>query len=91
MTMKLSTSLFAFWEYDKFPYVLGSEVLDMRPDGRVEVKGYAGFAFKPIKLLPLAAGRELCEKLGVLEEEYLTERATLTRKFKLKLDRLFNP
>jgi hypothetical protein len=61
--------LFAFWKYDTFPYCLGSEVVEMRPNGAVLTKDFPGMSFMPIKIVPLATGRKLKEALKTLEGE----------------------
>lgn len=63
--------LYAFWKYDLFPYVLGGEVVEMRDDGRVLVKGYGpGFWFKPIRLVPVKTGKAIKKKLDEIEARH---------------------
>lgn len=61
----------AFWRYDKFPFFLGGHIVDMLPDGSVEVQGYGpGYAFDPIKILPAETGNALLLKLEELKKAH---------------------
>jgi hypothetical protein len=62
--------LYAFWEYDSYPYVLGAEVTHLLENGRVKVVGYDGFSFKPIAILPYLQGVYFKSELKALEEDY---------------------
>lgn len=69
---------FAFWSYASFPYVLGGTVTKMLADGRVSTVEYgAGSYFKPIKILPLAAGKALKARLKELTNEYNSRKNAL--------------
>lgn len=71
-----ATDLFAFWSYGLFPYVLGGKVVEMDEDGCVRTEEYGGMTFKPIKLMPRAAGEKLMEKIKALRaEQYEAEKA----------------
>ena len=41
-------TLYAFWDYDQCPYMLGGIVEKFVEGGKVRIKGYQGFCFKPI-------------------------------------------
>lgn len=58
-------ALFAFWPYDAFPFVLGSEATKMNDEGRVYVPAYQGWV-SPTKLVPVKTGREIKKSLDVL-------------------------
>jgi hypothetical protein len=75
-------ALYAFWRYDRFPYLLGSEVDKVLDSGAVKVKGYGGACFKPVKILPLDAGKEMHEELERLERAYNRESNELLNKYK---------
>ena len=61
--------LFAFWRYDQFPYVLGAEIEYINDDGFVRAKGFGGMMFRPIKIVPIAAGEQINAKLKKLEAD----------------------
>lgn len=66
--------LMAFWSYDKPPYFLGGPITRMYPDGSVETQNYGkGKGFKPIKIIPLAQGRRLLQRLSDAEVQHRTE------------------
>lgn len=62
--------LFAFWKYDIYPYVLGAYVIAFHDDGSVEVDGYQGMRFLPIKILPYVAGEKLWTHLKELQTQH---------------------
>jgi hypothetical protein len=68
--MEMKQILYAFWKYDICPYMLGGEVEQFRPDGSVAVKGYDGFALKPLTILPEDSGKEALDTLKMLITEY---------------------
>ena len=69
--------MYAFWRYDKYPYVLHGEVVGGPDDeGMVQVKGYAtmrsdgsygGGWFRPLLLISDTGGMELASKLDMLK------------------------
>ena len=63
--------LYAFWDYDLCPYMLGGVVKELTLSGRVRVEGYDGLAFKPIAILPEKAGRDALQDLkdGITVDE----------------------
>lgn len=68
---RIDGTLFAFWHYDSFPFVLGGTVMRMAGDGSVEIKEYGtGGWFKPFKILPFEEGKALQAKLKALEAEF---------------------
>lgn len=65
----MTDALYAFWRYDLFPFYLGGQVSKMKDDGSVQTIEYGpGYYFKPVLLLPLAAGKSLMAKLNDLSE-----------------------
>lgn len=57
---------FVFWRYDRFPYVLGAELVHELGSGYVRAKGCPGFRLHAIRTLPHAEGLALKEKLEAL-------------------------
>ena len=80
-------SLYAFWKYDQFPYVLGGEVLTFLKNGGVTVRGYTGELFTPIKIVPWAAGVELHAMLNEVKEEYRQAQQKILEDALRKLDK----
>lgn len=64
----MTEKLYAFWQYDFFPYVSGGSILSFNKDGRVECG--TGFYYKPILVVPEKTGREIKERLAHLEHDY---------------------
>lgn len=62
--------LWAFWPYDRFPYILAGEVLEQMPDGRVKVKGYSGMIFAPVYIASGRAGENMARELRRVSEAY---------------------
>jgi hypothetical protein len=62
-------TLYAFWDYDICPYMLGGEVKEVRPNGRVVIKGYNGMSFKPIAILPDEAGLDALKKIKTYQQQ----------------------
>ena len=88
------SALFAFWSYqysvsNGFEGVLGAEVTRMHGDGRVNVKGYTGMTFKPVRILPLKAGKDLMVKLETLQKEYIAAAKQLDKDFEAQFKDLF--
>jgi hypothetical protein len=71
--------LFAFWACERFPYVEGDEIVDIRDDGMVRDKGQTGW-YPPLILLPLEAGcrieHELDDMTGPYSEAIYQAEAT---------------
>ena len=62
-------TLYAFWKYDQFPYVLGGTVTKMNGDGSVQIKEYGNSSFNPVKILPLEDGKKMQNALYVLQSK----------------------
>lgn len=68
--------LYAFWKYGRPPYLLGGEVLEIREDGGVYVKGYDQYMssyFRKeaiVAIVPYAKGLKLHNKLNKAEKKY---------------------
>lgn len=72
-------TLYAFWDYDTYPYFLCGTVTKMRDDGLVSVKEFGGAMFKPVLILPVNAGKRLKEKLDFLDVQYRNEMTSIRR------------
>lgn len=82
--------LYAFWKYDGYPYILGAEVIQFFENGSVECVGYAGYAFKPVKILPLKQGAILKEKLRQLEKDRQKAKAQFDNEWDTKAQETFD-
>lgn len=103
----LKERLFAFWNYDLFPYVLGGEVTKISSCSfhhaenypvldaahcRVETKEFGkNQGFCAIKIMPYESGKKLRCALKTLEREYKKENDKLFLEFTKKLDELLAP
>lgn len=79
--MKKQT-LYAFWNYDLCPYVLGGIVTEFTESGKVRVKGYDGMAFKPIAIIPDQKGADALKLVKELRSKYDQEEKELKAKYK---------
>lgn len=62
--------LYAFWKHDVPPYVLGGEVTEIKSNGRVCVKGFTGYSFLPLQILPLEEGRAKQKEIDLAMGKY---------------------
>lgn len=62
--------LYAFWKHDIPPYVLGGEVTEIKSNGRVCVKGFTGYSFLPLQILPLEEGRAKQKEIDLALKNY---------------------
>jgi hypothetical protein len=62
--------LYAFWNYDQFPYVLHGRVVHMSGDGYVKIEGYSTMRFRPVLLMPVEAGEKLGEQINAVRAEH---------------------
>ena len=61
---------YAFWKYDRVPYVLGGTITDILDDGRVETREYGkGYYFTPIKIVPIEDGLKIQDQLNAMKEQ----------------------
>ena len=76
----------AFWEYDRFPYLLHGVITQER-NGRVETEGYGpGNWFTPKFILPLEQGKNLSQKINALEAERIRELSVIHQRYNHLLD-----
>ena len=84
----MQQKLYAFWEYDLCPYMLGGVVKEFTLSGKVRVKGYDGMAFKPIAILPEKSGRDALETLKELRYVYADAEIALKKIYSKKARKL---
>lgn len=65
----MENKLYAFWEYDRPPYLLGDEVSQVHEDGSVSVVKYP-YRFNPVLIVPLEKGIKLQKKLNKANSKY---------------------
>ncbi len=76
----------AFWEYDLYPYLLYSIIVDEK-NGKVETKGYGkGAWFTPKFILPLQQGESLADELESLKNQRHHETNSVHVRYKAHLD-----
>jgi hypothetical protein len=85
----MNQRLFAIWNYDHFPYHLGSEIdrfVEEGPyTGHVKVKGYGGAMFKPKLVLPYEQGKKKLAELEALGVEYKAKKDEIHEVYMKKL------
>ncbi len=62
----MENKLYAFWRYDRPPYLLCGEVVEIKEDGSIRVKGYGSACFTKesvVKIVPIEKGIKLEKKL----------------------------
>lgn len=75
-------SRYAFWEYDKFPYVLSGKVVGRADSaGRVAVEGYDGLRFLPLRIVIGTEGEVLSGNLQWLKREYREKHDEVNKRF----------
>ena len=74
--------LYAFWDYDLCPYMIGGEVKKFMENGNVIPKNYQGMQFKPIAILPDQAGKNALEFLNKIRHDYAVAEKKLKLKYK---------
>lgn len=73
--------LFALWEYDSFPYLLGARVTKMRDDGAVYAPSYSSW-FAPKHLLTPERGQRVWDDLQDLRGQHRAEMDRINEDFK---------
>lgn len=83
--------IYAFWKYDRYPYLLSQPVEESEIDGiKVSPAAYSGYRFKAKFFLPNAAGKQLADKLEQLTIQERKELQELNLKFKNLLEETLN-
>lgn len=63
--------LYAFWKYDRPPYVLGGEVKELDKEGCVTTVNFGPrMRFRPLKIVPLEKGIKLQKKIDKAYAKY---------------------
>lgn len=75
--------LWAFWKYDRWPFLLGGEIDHFTAGGSVYITSYQS-AFKPVLILSYKEGKSLLESLitmgAQLEADTIALRQSYTKK-----------
>lgn len=85
-------TLYAFWNYDFFPFLLGAPINteDMRDDGRVAPPSYGGYLFRPVKVTTFEHGKKIEKELNALKAEKDKAMMEIDTRFKQLLNTLKN-
>lgn len=86
--MKSPLGLFAFWSYDRFPYVLGGPIEKMIEGGYIKATNYGSSCFNPIKILLESEGEELLLKLEELRVQHKKALDQVNDEYNIKLKEL---
>lgn len=63
--------MYAVWRYDLYPFILAGQVVGgPDDDGKVAVKGYDGYLFKPVALVSDKRGKEVVEAVAEAKKCY---------------------
>lgn len=81
-------TLYAFWNYDVCPYMIGGEITEFVSGGKVHVKGYGTMRFKPIAILADDDGKNALATL--IKLRYISSQAIKTLKMKFKNEARLN-
>ena len=81
--------LYAFIDYDLFPYFTHGTISRMSDEGGVELKEYGkGRFYKPEKILPIKEGKKLANLIDTLGKEYYRADKELKDSFKVRLKKI---
>ena len=78
----------AFWEYDKFPFLLCGEITKIYDNGYVKTREFGGMIFNPVFFMEKEKGYELKNKLNELLHEFTKTNRDLQDTFVEKRDKL---
>jgi hypothetical protein len=84
----MTQRLYAFWKYDLTPHYLGGEVLKFTEKGNVEVEGYPGYVFTPVKITTYEEGIKIHTQLKELGYVYDERKKALYKEIKDKCEAL---
>ncbi len=92
--MKENLRLYAFWRYDRFPFVRGGEIGGWCPhdwpgQDHIHLKNSPGYFYKPIKIVPLTLGLKIQKTLDQMEAEREQGLNAVYSNFNQKLKELF--
>lgn len=80
--------LWAFWNYDLFPFLCNGRVNQIAEHGSVEIMNSPGYFYHPRFLLPAVEGKKLSAELGKLEGEQRAAVEAVQRTYIRKLNEL---
>lgn len=83
---EMTEKIWAFWEYDRYPYLLSGPVKRITDEGYATVDNYGGATFRHNFVLNAKQGKSLQFELDVLEAKFSKEKEELTKIYKEKLD-----
>jgi len=86
MSKDVDPLVFAFWQYDQFPHVLGDQGR-LLPDGDFKAHGYGGATFARERLIgiyPVALGVTTANRLKAMKQEYDQDLEELNRQYRHK-------
>jgi hypothetical protein len=87
----MEQKLFGFWGYDLFPYILGGEIEEILPYGRIKIKEYGNCISPRSKLITTEeSGLELDEKLKELVGRRQEELESISEKYDAELKTLLD-
>lgn len=81
----MNQELYAFWEYDLYPYTLSGTVEQITSAGLVKTKEFGNSLFRPIAILPLETGLQIAKKMKELDSSYRKAKSDIEEEFNLKL------
>ena len=79
--------MYAFWNYDSFPYLLGDEITDTKGN-YVRAKNYGGYWFNAAFFLPEEQGQSLKKELERIKDEKKLRENKLNLEFRERLDKI---
>ena len=82
----MTDEIYVFWDYDQFPYLLGSKLIKIVELGYVITEKYPGMSFKPKFFLNENQGKELVELLEKLDNRKWIEKRKLDKLFEEELN-----
>jgi len=75
-------TLYGFWSYDLCPYMLGGVIEGFTDKGNIIPRGYQGYSFKPIAIIPDDNGKKALDELRVLRAKYDNMAKALKHEYK---------
>jgi len=85
-----SLKLWAFWNYDLFPFLCNGRVNQVATHGSVEIVNIPGCFYHPRFLLPADEGKKLSAELDKLEGEQRSAVDAVKRTYVKKLNELLS-
>lgn len=85
-----NTTIYVVWKYDHYPYFLCGEVSKYLSNGYVEVKGYGGSRFKPLKFIWGKFAHTLKGRIDALQIDECKARKEHDQDWRAKANSLFD-